>query len=133
MIYFLVNLILSIQLGIIFYQIFLFALHLRKHQSISDINAFSKRSFTIFFSYLFLLTLLLFLLSLNELEEVFYFLGFIGIIHSIIGLLLIPVMSFFSNRAMNKAFAISHMISIYVTIYLGISSMVGIYQFTLNA
>jgi len=25
------------------------------------------------------------------------------------------------------------MISIYVTIYLGISSMVGIYQFTLNA
>jgi hypothetical protein len=49
------------------------------------------------------------------------------------GLLLIPVMSFFSNRAMNKAFAVSHMISIYVTIYLGISSMVGIYQFTLNA
>jgi hypothetical protein len=77
--------------------------------------------------------LLLFLLSLNRLEEVFYFLGFIGIIHSIMGLLLIPVMSFFSNRAMNKAFTVSHMISIYVTIYLGISSMVGIYQFTLNA
>ena len=133
MIYFLVNLILSIQLGIIFYQIVLFALHLRKHQSISDINAFSKRSFTIFFSYLFLLNSLLFLTSLFELKEIFYFLGLIGVIHSIVGLLLIPVMSFFSNRAMNKAFAVSHMISLYVTIYLGISSMVGLYQFTLNA
>jgi hypothetical protein len=135
MLNFLSTLIFSFQLRIIFYQVLIFSFHLRDHPSIADFRALANKSFTLFFGYLLVLNILLLLISFLQQSYFLHYIGLIAFVHALLGLVLVPLMKFFSNRDMGKAFSFCHMVSLYITLYLAISSMVGLYQilFHLNA